>query len=142
MQTATLAIFHTSPPATRLKNWLARAGVPSKVRHHTFQHWWSLAKVPPAVQLDVPKDHVEHATGLLREWDISSKALTEAVRCPACDSLRVKYPHDGGRTFTPALFARALTALGILRHRFHCDECSHAWRAPEAVELHAASAAH
>ena len=128
MRTTTLATFYSAAPAARLRNWLSRAGVPSKVRHEEWQ------KAPRAFHLEIPHDHTQHANALLSEWDTSSNALREAVRCPCCSALRLRYPHVAVK-FLPDLFKRLLLSLGILPHRFECRECRHVWRAPEPMEL-------
>jgi hypothetical protein len=138
MRTSTLATFHCSTPATRLKNWLARAGVPGAVRHPERRHWLPWKKSLPAFQLDVPHDHVQHARALLSEWEHSSDALHDAVRCPQCKTLRVRYPHVPARYFS-APVARLLWVVGFLPSRFSCKECGHTWRVPQSTDLLPAS---
>jgi hypothetical protein len=143
MRTATLATFHTAPPAVQLKNWLSRAGVPSRVRHVTLQHWWSWQKPLPAFLLEVPHDHADHANALLFDWENSAHALDEAIRCPLCSALRIEYPHVPGKRVMPATFARLLMSLGIMRHHFSCEECGYSWRGSEfAANLQPANQSH
>src|SRR5436190_661895 len=131
MHTVTVATFNEAPPAERLRDWLERAGVPTKVRdQRVLQRLWFLAKPYSAFHLDVEKDHFVQANTLLSEWQESKRALADAIRCPQCGSLRIDYPHMTRKFILPTLVAHLLTFFRVTRHKFYCMECQHTFRQP------------
>ena len=83
MTTLTVATFNTAGPAERLRERLENHGVPAVVRdQRTLQRFWFLAKPFAAFHLDVEKDYVDRAKGLLWDWQESKHLLAEAIRCP------------------------------------------------------------
>jgi hypothetical protein len=115
-----------------LKRRLDAAGIPAGVHNERkLQRFWFLAKKPYAsVQLQVAKEQMQSAQETLREWQTSDGALHDAIRCPSCGSLRVEYPQMTRKFVLPTLVAHVLHFLGLLDHKFYCDDCQLTWSAP------------
>src|SRR5689334_9681108 len=124
MTTLTVATFNTAGPAERLRERLENHGVPAVVRdQRTLQRFWFLAKPFAAFHLDVEKDYVDRAKGLLWDWQESKHLLAEAIRCPMCNSLRIEYPHMTRKFFLPTLFAHLANLVGLTKPSFYCQDC-------------------
>lgn len=131
MNNVTVATFNSVQPAEQLKEELQEAGIPAKVTdQHIFQRLWFLAKPYCSFHLDVQKDFHSQANALLIEWHARNHALSEAVRCPMCGSLRVEYPQMTRKFILPTLIAHLLTLLRITKHSLYCMECHNTWRLP------------
>lgn len=127
----TVATFNAIAPAERVRKALEKAGVPSLIRNQrTMQEWWFLAKPYAAIHLDVSAENLEKATALLSEWQDESGLLAQAIRCPACGSLRVHYPQTTRKFVMPTLLLHIIVLLGIAKHRFYCLDCQHTWQKP------------
>jgi hypothetical protein len=131
MNPVTVATFNTQPAAEKVRDRLQSHGIPAKVSdQRAFQRIWFLAKPYGSVHLNVPKDNLQQTTELLADWQEHEEALSEALRCPQCGSLRVEYPQMTRKFALPTLIAHSLVLFGVMQHDFYCTECQHVWHWP------------
>ncbi len=131
MNSLTIATFNTEEAAIVIRNRLRESGIPAELHDQKMlQRVWFLAKPYAAYHIEVPQEHLEPAQRLMSDWQADEAALSEALRCPECGSLKVEYPQMSRKFITPTLVAHGLALLGILHHRFYCVECHHTWPWP------------
>lgn len=131
MNPVTIASFNTEAAANPVKDRLRAHGIPAEVSNQRlFQRVWFLAKPYAAHHLTVPKESQSRADELLARWQTEEGALSEALHCPQCGSLRIEYPQMTRKFVMPTLIAHSLSLVGALRHEFYCIECQHTWPWP------------
>ncbi len=137
MKYLTIATFNTNAAALPLELRLNARGIPARISNQrNLQRVWFLAKSYAAFHLEVPREELEQASELLATWQAEEGALSEALRCPQCGSLRVEYPQMTRKYALPTLIAHSLALCGLLRHEFFCTECNHTWPWPTKTGQH------
>lgn len=137
MNAITIATFNTEMAALPVKERLNGFGIPARISNQkTFQRLWFLAKPYASFHLEVPRDNLEQASELLVKWQREEAALSEALRCPECGSLRVEYPQMTRKYALPTLIAHSLVWCGLMHHEFVCNECQHTWPWPTKTGQH------
>src|SRR6266571_1916891 len=95
-----VARFRDRAEAEPIRQRLMEAGIGAEVHDELgLARLWFTNKRTAGARLEVPAGHAERAEDLLRGWDAASGALSRAIRCPECKSLRIDYPQ-----FTPKSF--------------------------------------
>ncbi|HTH46590.1 MAG TPA: hypothetical protein VMB21_03680 [Candidatus Limnocylindria bacterium] len=137
MNAITVATFNTELAALPLLQRLTGAGIQARISNQkAVQRLWFMAKPYAAFHLEVSRDDLERVNELLARWQAEEAALSEALRCPECGSLRVEYPQMSRKFALPTLIAHSLVWCGLMRHEFVCTECQHTWPWPTKVGQH------
>lgn len=123
-----IASFDEFPPAEKLAQRLADAGIDAHARNDAMEQFWKMYNLHPRAhcQVLVKTDRADEAFRLLADWDAKDGVLAGAVRCPECGSTRVEYPQFSRRTIVGAIPAVA-AAAGIIERDFYCAACQFTW---------------
>src|SRR5690242_17220517 len=88
-----LALFPSRAAAEPIRDRIIKAGINAEIHDELqLERLWFVSKSTAGVRLEVPLNAWQRATKLLRDWDSETGALSDAIRCPECKSLRVQYP--------------------------------------------------
>jgi hypothetical protein len=128
MGRVTVATFNAEPPAKVVRDRLEQNGVAACiVDERNVQRFWFLSKQYAGVRVKVEKPDFDRASDLLEKLDLQEGIMSEAIRCPQCDSSRVEYPQMTRYFILPTLLAQVGHLLGIIKYRFYCRTCQHTW---------------
>ena len=127
-QLMSIAAFDHLEPAEKLAARLREAGFHAEVQNESAAQKWQLYNLHPRahIRVVVREEDAVAATERAIAWDKADHALTGAVRCPECGSLRVEYPQFSRRTLMGALPA-ALAAAGVIERDFYSEACQFTW---------------
>ncbi len=143
MNTITIATFNTEAAADKVRQRLNDQGIQAKVNNQRLlQRIWFLAKPYAAYHLEVPDTDLARADAALGALQDEEHALSEAIRCPKCASLKLEYPQMTRKFVLPTLIAHGLVFLGFMQHKFYCTECHHMWAKPTKVGARPLKVAH
>jgi hypothetical protein len=118
MNATSIALFRHQSDAAPLQARLAAAGVLAELHHCTGLD---------GTRIQVPADQFERAYQLLLDWDAAEGALSKAIRCPECKSLRVEYPQYSHKSALPNLLVSVLANIGAMEKEFYCHDCHFMW---------------
>lgn len=131
MNTITIATFNTEASANKVRDRLNDQGIHATVdNQRTLQRVWFLAKPYSAYHLEVPDAELVRADAAIGALQEDEHALSEAIRCPKCASLKLEYPQMTRKFVLPTLIAHGLVFLGFMQHKFYCTDCHHTWAKP------------
>lgn len=137
MKYLTVATFNTELAAQPLERRLNALGVKARISNQKMlQRLWFLSKPYGAFHLEAPVEDLARVDALLARWQAEECALSEALRCPECGSIKVQYPQMSRKYALPTLIAHGLTLCGLLRHEFFCTDCQHTWPKPTKTGRH------
>src|ERR1039457_6724780 len=92
MNRARVALFNDRAAAEPIRRRLLQAGIPAEIHEQLgLARLWFVSKRSAGVGVEVPGRLAETAHQLLRTWDNAEGALSGAIRCPECKSMRVDY---------------------------------------------------
>src|SRR5947207_12941660 len=133
MKEVLLATFHDVEPAQQLLKRLQQAGIQAVLHDDSrLQKFWFISQPLAAIHIDVLRPEYQNAPHRIQEWHQAEGVLNNAVRCPACQSVRVEYPQLTRKFVTPSLGC-LLMAVGLIRREFYCFDCQYTW--PPAIPL-------
>lgn len=78
-------------------------------------------------RLDVPSDKFEQAYSLMQNWVTAENAISGAVQCPECRSLRIDYPQYTHKSALPNFLIGFLANIRVLPKEFYCHDCHFTW---------------
>jgi hypothetical protein len=126
-----LALFRDRPAASALQERLLKAGICAEVHDELhFERLWYVSKSASDTRLEVPFEQLEPATKLLCDWDKPGNALSNAVRCPECRSLRVDYPQFTRKSLLTNLVIGLMAEFRIVEKQYYCEQCHCMWPKP------------
>jgi len=126
MERISVAVFPDRAKAEPICKRLADAGITSEIHKSELmlEKLWFAPKTY-SVRVEVPCDQFERAEELLLDWD-SHGAMSEAIHCPECKSLRVQYPQFAHKSFIPNAVVGLMATFGGER-QFYCEDCHYTW---------------
>jgi hypothetical protein len=138
-----VALFSNRTKAEEIQKRLVESGIPAEVHDELrLEKLWFVSKPATGVRVEVPAPLFERAYQRLLDWDTANAALSNAIRCPECKSLRVDYPQFTRKFLIPNLAMGLLAAVGALEKEFYCEDCHFTWpkegTKPSAVRPHMA----
>lgn len=143
MNTITIATFNTGAAAEKVRQRLNDQGIQARVNNQRLlQRIWFLAKPYSAYHLEVPETELARADAALGALQDEEHALSEAIRCPKCASLKIEYPQMTRKFVLPTLIAHGLVFLGFMQHKFYCTECHQTWSRPTKAGARPLKVAH
>jgi hypothetical protein len=117
--------------AQALHDYLKQEGLDGRIHdERALQRFWFLARQQAGVSVEVREEEWDKARRYLDRTEEGRRLLAEALRCPACLSLRVEYPQMTRKNMLPTLIMHVLVALRIMDHECYCEDCHNTW-APE-----------
>ena len=124
-----LATFNHNGPAALLQQRLSGNGIPAEVHDGLTldKRLWFASRPEVGSRLEVPADQFERAYDLMVEWDETEGVLSDAIRCPECQSPRVTYPQFTRRSFLPNLILGTLAAITRVEKEYYCEDCHYTW---------------
>src|SRR5438477_1604673 len=88
-----LALFPDREAATPVQERLMAAGIAAEIHQELqLQRLWFVTQSAAGARLEVKLEQLPYANRLVQEWDLSTQALRQAIRCPECRWLRVDFP--------------------------------------------------
>jgi mono/diheme cytochrome c family protein len=131
MKRVRVAIFSDRAKAEPIRVRLQQAGIPAEIHVELgFARLWFISKRSACVRVEVPAQLSEMAQQLLISW--GDEALSVAIRCPECKSLRVDYPQATQKFFFPNLVIGLMAGLGLVEKDYYCEGCHNMWPKPRA----------
>lgn len=128
MSTIPVALFGSRAKAGPVKERLTQAGVAAELNDEPgLEKLWFVSKEAAGVRLEVPAIQIERTEQLLRHWDATEGLLREAVRCPECGSLQVKYPQYARHSLLTNLILGLAAELGVVEKHYYCEDCHFTW---------------
>jgi predicted Zn-ribbon and HTH transcriptional regulator len=128
MNTISIALFGDRAQAEPIRQRLAHAGLAAEIHEESaLQKLWFVSKRAAGVSLEVPADQFVKAEALVATWDTADGALSQAIRCPECKSLRVDYPQFARNSVLTNLAAGLAAELGLVERDYFCQECHYTW---------------
>lgn len=122
-----VALFSNSERAKPLQQRLHGANISAEVHGQSpLAIMWFVPRREAGARLLVAADQFEGAEQHLREWD-SQGALRDAIRCPECKSLRVRYPQYAEHSLLTNLLAGLATVVGLVEKDYYCEDCHFTW---------------
>lgn len=131
MSTIRIALFRSRAEAEPIRNRLVQAGIPAEIHDELrLAKLWFVSKSAAGARLEVPANQLERSHQLLLDWDAAQGALTAAIRCPECKSLRVDYPQFTRKSFFPNVAIGLIAELGLIEKDYYCEDCHCMWEKP------------
>jgi predicted Zn-ribbon and HTH transcriptional regulator len=128
MNTIAVALFSHRAKAEPIQKCLLEAGIRAEIHDELrLEKLWFIAKVGSGSRLEVPVDQFERAEQLLVGWDAAKAALSDAIRCPECKSLRVDYPQFTRKSLLTNLAVGLAAEVGLVEKEFYCQDCHYTW---------------
>ena len=122
-----IALFSSPERAKPLQERFLGAKLAAQLQGESpLARMWFVPKREAGVRLMVPAEQFETAEQRLREWDAQG-ALREAIRCPECHSLRVRYPQYAEHSLLTNVIAGLATTVGLVEKDFFCEDCHFTW---------------
>jgi hypothetical protein len=131
MKRIRVALFPDRSAAATVQERLQHAGIPVNIHEGLgLARLWFVSKSTASVRLEVPAEREDQARQLLLAWDASEGALSRAVRCPECGSLRVDFPQFARRSLLTNLALGLVAELGLVKKEYYCQYCHCLWPRP------------
>jgi hypothetical protein len=125
-----IAAFDKPSSAKALYNFLVRHCYTARVQdERNLQRYWFLTKPRAGMYVEVPEESLIAVKNLLQSHPEEDSLLTDAFRCPSCQSLRVQFPQMTRRNIMPALLAHLFVALHFMEPEYYCQDCQYTWDA-------------
>ena len=133
-QNITVATFNDRAPAEKIAQRLRDLGLSADLYDESNEQKWKLFNLYPRahMRVRVHTSEAERALALLKEWQATEGALSDAVHCPECGSSKIEFPQFSRRTLMGALPA-ALAATGVIAQEYYCEDCHFTW--PDEVKV-------
>src|SRR5262245_59991776 len=123
-----IATFVNRSQAEPLKQRLIDHGIPAEVHDELMlEKFWFVSRPKAGVRLEVPAGQFEKAYRMVIDWDAADGALRDAVRCPECNSPRVKFPQFTRKSFLTNLVMGTLATIGRVEKEYYCEDCHFTW---------------
>lgn len=123
-----VALFNNRAAAEPIRRRLQQADIPAEIHEQLgLARLWFVSKHSAGVGVEVPGRLAETAHQLLLAWDNAEGALSGAIRCPECRSLRVEYPQVTRKSISTNLVIGLLAGLGLVEKDFYCEDCHCMW---------------
>lgn len=123
-----LALFPSYDAAVPFRDQLRATGIQAEIHQELqLQRLWFVSKSAAGARLEVSFTDWDRATQLIREWDLTTGALRQAIRCPECRSLRVDFPQFTNKSFLTNLAMGLLAELNAVKREYYCEECHCMW---------------
>src|SRR5262249_32143946 len=104
------------------------AGFTSRTQHESWlQALWFVRTSSAGTWLEVPADQFERAQKFLQGVDSTTGVLDDAIRCPECHGLRVRYPQFPEHSMLTNLTLGTAAALGMVEKDYYCEKCHYTW---------------
>lgn len=133
MNNILVATFNELEPAQQLLKQFKNAKVPAEILDETkIERFWFMCEPFAAFHVEVDEQDYLKARQLMKEWDTHPGILSEAVRCPDCQSCRVEYPQITRKFITPIL-SRLFMTFRLIPKEFYCLDCQYTW--PTSVQI-------
>jgi hypothetical protein len=134
MSLLTVASFNEMDPAETLKDRLEQAGIHAEIYDESkVQRYWFMSQPSAWVKLRVDPKDFDSTRRLLDGLDVIEGALSEAVRCPQCQSSRIEYPQFTRKFITPTLM-ELFCAVKLLDKEYYCEDCHYTWPKVEKLK--------
>ena len=128
MNNMPVALFGDRAKAEPVRQRLAQAGFNAQINEHPpMATLWSVPRPTGGVRVEVQCDQFERAEQALLDWDAAEGALSQAIRCPECGSLRVEYPQYARHSLLTNLAMGFLATLHLVERNYYCEDCHYTW---------------
>ena len=128
MNRVRVALFNDRAAAEPVRRRLLQAGIPAEIHEQLgLARLWFVSNQSAGVGIEVPGRLAETAHQLLRTWDNAEGALSGAIRCPECKSMRVDYPQVTRKSISTNLVIGLLAGLGLVEKDYYCEGCHCMW---------------
>src|SRR5262245_45879496 len=119
-----VALFNDRAKAEPVQKRLVESGVQAEIHDELrLEKLWSVSKPTTGVRIEVPANQFERTEQLLLDWDMAEGALSEAIRCPECKSLRVDYPQFTRKSMLTNLAMGLAAEAGLVDKEYYCEDC-------------------
>jgi hypothetical protein len=123
-----VALFSRTAKAEPIAKRLTEAGFTTRIQGESWLHaLWFVRKRSAGARVEVPSDQFERAQQCLLNFDATTGALAEAVRCPECHGLRVRYPQSAEHSMLTNLTLGTAAMLGVVEKHYYCEKCHYTW---------------
>jgi len=123
-----VALFGDHAKAEAVRKRLAEAGFNAQIVERPSLTWlWFVAGPGTDMRIEVQADQFERAEQRLLDWESDEGALSGAVRCPECGSLRVDYPQYARHSLITNLALGVLSHLHVVERDYYCEDCHYTW---------------
>ncbi|HLH57285.1 MAG TPA: hypothetical protein VKY92_27145 [Verrucomicrobiae bacterium] len=128
MNSMSVALFSDRAKAEPLKQRLTQAGFNAQINEHPgLTTLWFVARPAARVRIEVPGDQFERAEQTLLDWDAAEGALSQAIRCPECNSFRIEYPQYARNSLLTNLGMGIAAMFGLVERDYYCEDCHFTW---------------
>ncbi len=123
-----VALYADREKAKAIQKYLVEAGFNAVINEKPpLTNFWFVSRGKSATRVEVPNEQFDRAETFLLEIDAGEDALSGAVRCPECESLRVKYPQYAEHSLLTNLAMGVLAHLRVIDKYYYCEDCHFAW---------------
>lgn len=124
-----LALYENTDAARLAESYLRNRKFDARTYDDRLFRWFLFLRPPrPTLSVQVRRDHLKVAEHLLRTS--APELLQEAIRCPACDSLRVAYPQMTRKFILPTILLHLGIIFRVVDHECYCEHCQFTWNLP------------
>ena len=126
MERIAVAVFPDRAKAEPICKRLAAAGIKPEIHKNELllEKLWFTPKTHP-VRIEVPCEQFERAEELLLDWDAQG-AMSEAIHCPECGSMRLQYPQFAHKSVIPNVIVGLMATFGGQKE-YYCEDCHYTW---------------
>jgi hypothetical protein len=127
-----VAIFENANDGQRLETALKDNGFEARTYNDKLLQLILFLCPPRATfRVQVRENNFKDATNFLDQDSVASDLWQKAIRCPACDSLRVQYPQMTRKFFLPTLVLHLGIIFRLIEHEAYCEDCHCLWNLPK-----------